>query len=293
VDTGNFYTDDKELEEALNKYISGLIYGGFMPDFYLPNPKAKYTINDLIQQGKAKIEEDENKRRWLLIDPNFAEDLKQMLREEKEAERRKKIEPIIKKCDVNKPFEYNIEEIKALKQKKKGIDQKLDEIYKELEELEAYALENKLKTNYKTYIKYKDYIKPYAKWDSNEEVWIFSDTNKLQEVVNMVNKEREEKIKERDRLIHEQNQIDEQLHQIIEKLLERAYYVERTGYIDLTIFGEDGDMYTYHDTYYFKFKEDLDLFIMLEDIENPKIEQVDLDGFKLWKLTVESTFVDA
>jgi tRNA uridine 5-carbamoylmethylation protein Kti12 len=100
-DTGTFYICDIEnekiekfVEEALNKYLNGLISSNWIPDYWLPNLKAKFEVNELIKEGKAKIIEDENSHKeYLILNADVVNEmvnmLKEEIRKEKEEEERK------------------------------------------------------------------------------------------------------------------------------------------------------------------------------------------------------------
>lgn len=76
IDTGRWYCEIKEIEKMLNKKLDGLIFDGWIPDYWLPNPNAKYKVEDLINKGLAKIEKDERGREVLLIHKSAIEKMK-------------------------------------------------------------------------------------------------------------------------------------------------------------------------------------------------------------------------
>jgi len=90
-DTGKWYCQDKEVEEALNRYLSGIIFENWIPDYYVPVER-KWNVDEIVSKGLARIDEV-NGRKVLVITPEFTRMLLNELEKDKmEEERRKKAE---------------------------------------------------------------------------------------------------------------------------------------------------------------------------------------------------------
>jgi hypothetical protein len=110
-DTGHFYPSGiknkkiKEFtEEALNKFLDGLIFEDWIPDYWLPNPNAKFYVNDLIKENKARIEETDE-RRYLVVNADVINTIVNLLKQEikqQEEERKKKIDELKQKIKTEK-----------------------------------------------------------------------------------------------------------------------------------------------------------------------------------------------
>jgi hypothetical protein len=164
-DTGNFYVVGIENEKikdftnkALNKYLDGLIFEDWIPDYWLPNTHAKFELNELLKQGKAKKIDNDR----FTLSKDIANEIVNLLKQEiqkQQEEEEKKVQELkerIKKerkvliaqyatpcCDPNEQCDVDVHDIYAFadeKEAKEFAKSEKGEIYYN-EKLEAWMVE--------------------------------------------------------------------------------------------------------------------------------------------------------
>jgi|GEM_PF-4483893 len=86
-DSGRWYCEDEEIEKAMNKYVTGIIYDDIIPDYWIPNLNAKWTVDELLEQGYVEIRREPSGPILILSD-KFVEMLRSELRREEEEKKR-------------------------------------------------------------------------------------------------------------------------------------------------------------------------------------------------------------
>jgi hypothetical protein len=105
-DTGNYNAisiDNEKIKDfvnrALNKFLHGVIFEKWYPDYYLTPKSAIYFVDELIQQVKARRTYD-NGRTFLAVSAEIVNQIANLLKEEerkKEEEKKKEIEELKQK----------------------------------------------------------------------------------------------------------------------------------------------------------------------------------------------------
>jgi len=160
LDTGKFYvTIDNEkinefVEKALNKFLAGVIFNNWYPDYYFPPASAKYTIEELVKIGKAEIKMGE-RGEYLVLSHEVVNELVRMLKEEIKEKERKEEERIAKLrekisregravieryvsdcCDPEEDCDLDVHELIAFKNKEDAL--KVDKNARWDEKLQAW-----------------------------------------------------------------------------------------------------------------------------------------------------------
>jgi len=158
-DTGTFYIQNVKNEKirdfvnnALNKYLDGLIFSEWIPDYWLPNPKAKFEIKNLIKEGKARITEDERHEEVLELDADIINEIVNLLKQEIEEKKKAEEEEIKQLMEkIRREGKVLIEQwIEDCCDPREECDADVHYIYafSDKEEAEKFALEKKTKAYY-------------------------------------------------------------------------------------------------------------------------------------------------
>ncbi len=271
-DTGEFSSSNEEVAKAMNKLVTGLINENWVPDYWLPNPRAKWHLKDLVAQGLVEIHADDDEHGrgpHALLSPQFVSQLLQAYREleeQKKAEiakkRQERIENMKKKTECDAPLNVNLPALKAA--------------INSIKTWGVYVKGDELVSTYEFYQAHKSLIKPFAKWVPDRKVWIFRDPEALKKIQTIIDEQSQKR-----------QQAQKAYDDAYEALLKRAY--RESFAIDLSDWGpmrsyhrsrideeEESDVMV-HEVLYFKFKEDA------ENFGTPKLDEES----GLWKVSLD------
>jgi len=224
---------DKRVEKALNEYIDGFGWLTLIQQNKLIDEKnGKYLLElETAKQKIQKVFEIWEERRKKKLRENYGKllDLQPLTDSEKSMIRQ------------------NIQKYKELKK------------YEEAEDLDIIDNEKAIRVTYNFYIRHKDKIKPFARWDAERKIWKFQDEEKFEEIKQVI-----QQLKQK---YEELKSIEKELKEAFAKrMIGRFHYIEN-DYVDEA----------YSATYFFRFKEDAELFKEFRDIKN-NIERVEILG---------------
>ncbi len=272
-DTGNFISTDEQITKAMNQFVTGLINKNWIPDYWLPNLTAKWTLDDLVKEKLVEIHENDDEHGrgpHAFLSPQFVEQLLQVYREAEEQ----------KKAAIEKKKQERIEKMKKATECDAPLNVNLPMLKAELNKVKVwrvYVEGDELVSDYEFYQSHKDLIKPFARWIPDRKVWKFRDMNALQKVKNII-----------DEQMQKREQLQKAYNDAYQALLARAYkesfavdvsdnWGPMRSYRRSRIDEEEENDVMVHEVLYFKFKEDAQNFGTSSLDEESGLWKVSLD----------------
>jgi len=250
----------KNFEEMLNRWVDGFGWGTLLKQnklIRLENDGGRYLLE--LETAKAKINkvfelEEEKRKKELKEKWGKLLELKALTEEEK------------------KVLEQKIMNYKELKQKYVKERNTIKDI--DVDKLDVLENEKAIKVTYNFYSKYKDKIKAYALWDAERKIWKFRNEQKFEEIKQIIQQLKEQQ-KEIAQLYEQLQKLETEISlEFSKRAIVRSLILKDSEY-------EDEGYWKGMTYWYFKFKEDAELY---KEFEGEKVEEIEILGEKFFRV---------